>query len=79
MVEERPWPEYSPSLALTTPCEAVAMPPIKQRKTQKMAFSRSDMFCFLLVEGKGRSVDCDCEMFKESKGERESVGRTSFK
>lgn len=31
------------------------------------------MFCFLLVEGKGRSVDCDCEMFEESKGERESV------
>lgn len=62
MVEERPWPEYLPSSALTTPCEAVAMPPIRQRKTQKMEFSRSDMSCFLVVEGRGRSVvDCYCE------------------
>lgn len=32
------------------------------------------MSCFLLVEGRGRSVvDCDCEIFEEWKDERESV------
>lgn len=53
ITEERPWPEYAPSLALMAPWEEMAMPATRHRAAQKITLSRMDIFLSLMdrIEG----------------------------